>query len=537
MNKRMLAARLTRILIFTSLMVILLNPGRVFADDGPGRKEIIEISYIEYNWRLMSLDDNDLVCELKIDHPDQPTGPEIYYQCGEKIYYQWLGTATCAELAEGDTQDCSGIYLFPLRSEEITKEIVLDLPSPTVRIDLAECVPVQGTDLCENKPILLISAEEPLPNEEIILIQGRIDDKPFSCADETCKVPLQETDKGGIGLEFWADSSYGDSTDHFMGRIRVLKISSEDLKTSGWQVEIVSGLDDLDNMNGCAGIWSSFPPLGNVPDWLDNPSSASMLKTNEPYTYLAGQMILEGYIDTSRCDDRGLTAEGYASQCGLEASRGYVNLWQNTFDSYIYKSAEETGIPAYLLKRIFARESQFWPETTQDLYREYGFGHMTELGADTTLLWNRDFYDQFCPLVLEVGRCQLGYAKLDDWSQATLRGALLIEMEIFLPEYAFGIDLEQVEESVSLFSETLLGNCAQVGQMITYKTDRIPGEIVTYDDLWRFTLVNYQGGSGCLAEAIIDVHKQKQPLIWENISATVAENCPWTIPYVNDITR
>ena len=537
MSKRKLLVRSFRILIFAILIVSVLIPGRALADGGSDRKQIIEISYTEYTWRLLRLENNNSVCELKIDHADRPTGAEIYYQCGSDIYYQWFETAACYELSEGNSQDCSGIYLLPIRNDEITKEIVLDLPVPTVRIDLNDCNSVQGTDLCLNRPSLLISAEEPLPNEEITNIQGRIGDESFFCNGGVCDVTLHDTDEGGAALEFWADSSYGDNTDNFMGRIRVLKTTSDDLLTTGWRVEILSGFDELGNMEGCAGIWDSFPPLGTLPGWLQNPSQAIMLKTNEPYTYLAGQIIQKGYIDSTRCDDLGINEEGYASQCGLEITRFLVNLWQNTFDKHIVQSAEETGIPASLLKRIFARESQFWPETTQDLYREYGFGHITELGADTTLLWNREFYDQFCPLVLEVGTCQLGYAMLDDWSQATLRGALLSEMEIILADNPYEIDLEQVEESVALFSETLLGNCSQVGQMITYRTDQIPGDIVSYENLWKFTLVNFQGGSGCMAEAINDVHKQKDPLIWENISKALEDNCPWAVVYVDDITR
>ena len=537
MNLKKLRARSAWALIIALIAVSMVKPDWVLADSGSGRQQTIEVSYTEFTWRLLQWQDNNLACELKIEHPEKPTDTEIYFQCGETIYYQWLESMPCYEISGGDTQECSGIYLLLIRSEERTKEIVVDLPTPTVRVGLNDCVPVQGTDLCASKPSLLISAEEPLPNEEITQVEGRINEIPFFCSGEVCEVPLQVTVERGVAIEFWAESSYGDSSAHYMGRIRVTESANDSPLPKGWRVEIVSGLIDLNNVEGCAEIWQTFPPLGTPPEWLSNPSYPIVLQTSEPYTYLAGQMIQEGYIDTRHCDDWGLSEDGYASQCGLEASLALVYLWQNTFDKLILESSIETGIPSILLKRIFARESQFWPETTQELYREYGFGHITELGADTTLLWNRDFYDQFCPLVLEVGKCQLGYSSLDDYSQATLRGALLLEMEIFLPDNVYDIDLEQVEESVSLFSETLLGNCTQVGQMISYEMDQLAGEIASYEDLWRFTLANYHGGPGCMADAIIVVHKQKESLTWENISAALVESCPWVLEYVDDITK
>lgn len=536
MDQRTLQVRLARILIITLLAVSVILPEWVLADSGSGREQIIEISYTEYTWRLLSWQDSSLACEVKIDHPGEPSGSEIYFQCGSMIYYQWFETAPCFAAAES-TQECSGLYLVQVGSQDITKEIIIDLPALSVSIDVNGCIPIPETEICAEIPSLLITAEEPLPNEEITQVQGRIDDIPFLCLGDVCDVPLQDTGDNGVPLEFWADSSYGDSSEHYMGRIRVIEKTNDILQATGWQVEVVSGLSDLNNMVGCPGIWGSFPPLGTQPDWLSDPSQTVLLRTNEPYNYLAGQMIRKGYVDTSHCDDFGLGEDGYASQCGLEASRDLVFLWQNTFDQFILQSSEETGIPSSLLKRIFALESQFWPETSEDLYREYGFGHITELGADTTLLWNQDFYDQFCPLILEVGTCQLGYPMLDDWSQATLRGALLSEMEIILPINVADIDPEQVEESVSLFAQTLLGNCAQVGQMISYEMDQIPGEIASYQDLWRFTLVNYHGGSGCLADAIIVVHKRKEALTWENISVALEENCPWVLEYVDSIAN
>jgi hypothetical protein len=386
-------------------------------------------------------------------------------------------------------------------------------------------------------PSLYITAEETLPNEWIIQVQGTLNGIPFACVGENCEVPLQPTAEDGIPIEFWAVSSLGDSSEIYSGRIRVSQGSSEFPFANGWRVEIVSDAEDVNNMEGCAAIWQSFPPLSTPSEWLLSPQFTNLLSTNEPYTFLAGQMIKKGYINTRHCDDYGLNEDGYASQCGMEAARDLVNLWQNTFDSYLVDEARESGIPSWLLKRIFAKESQFWPETTQHLYREYGFGHTTELGADTTLLWNQDFFDQFCPLVLSAGKCRFGYAHLTERSQILLRGALLSEMEIFLPFNEYEFDQEEIEESVSLFSETLLANCSQVGMLIYNTTDQIAGEIVSYEDLWRFTLANYNGGPGCLAEAITAVEKEGDPINWENLSAALEPNCPWVLEYVEDITR
>ncbi len=537
MKQSKFQTRFAKILITFILLVSLLKPEWVRAEDGSGRKQIIEIAYTEYTWHLLEWQDSSLVCELKVDHPDEPSGEEIYSQCGRAIYYQWFETEPCYEFTGDNPEICSGLYIFLIGSEEVTQEIVLDLPDPIIQIELSDCNLVPGTDLCTNIPSLLISVEESLPNEEITRVQGSIAGDIFLCPGNTCELPLQLTNERGVVLQFWAESSFGDSSEHYLGRVRVSKGTNDTPFATGWRVEIASGLADLNNLEGCAGIWQSFPPLGAVPNWLSNPSYAFMLKTSEPYTFLAGQMIQKGYIDASHCEDFGLMDDGYASQCGLEASRDLVYLWQNLFDKFIVESANETGIPSSLLKRIFAKESQFWPETTEDLYSEYGFGHLTELGADTTLLWNRDFYDQFCPLVLEVGSCHLGYSQLDDYNQAMLRGALLAEMEVSLPPDISSTDFERMEESVSLFSETLLGNCTQVSQMITYRMKQTPGEIASYEDLWRFTLANYHGGPGCMANAINYVHRQKRALTWENVAIALDDNCPWVLEYVEDITN
>ena len=54
------------------------------------------------------------------------------------------------------------------------------------------------------------------------------------------------------------------------------------------------------------------------------------------------------------------------------------------------------------MKSVFSRESQLWPGIFKD-YGEAGLGQLTNLGADTLLMWN-PLYEGFCPMVLAKDR-------------------------------------------------------------------------------------------------------------------------------------
>src|SRR3990172_9593805 len=165
-------------------------------------------------------------------------------------------------------------------------------------------------------------------------------------------------------------------------------------------------------------IWKAFPQRGYaVPDWLYTPTKVSELQTDEPYSYLAGKLLLNGLATAPDCPFNGLLPTGFASQCGLEKIRPQVNAWQNQFDEGIYNSAVKNAVPARLLKNIFAQESQFWLGQSDD-NQHFGLGQITEGGIDPLFLSYPDYFKLVCTDVLSAETCETKYAELSNQNKA-----------------------------------------------------------------------------------------------------------------------
>jgi hypothetical protein len=160
---------------------------------------------------------------------------------------------------------------------------------------------------------------------------------------------------------------------------------------------------------------------------------------------------------------------------------------------------------------------------------------MTENGADTALLWNPSFYHQFCPLVFEEGVCGRGFVFLTEDQQNILKGAVVNKVNAACPDCPAGIDISQATFSVNVFSETLIANCQQAGQIVFNTANRPAGLSSSYVDLWRFTLVNYNAGPGCLSEAMRETYQSGLPLDWPNVSSRLDEACQPAVAYVEEI--
>lgn len=519
---------------------ILAGTSHVQAADGdPGRQAQLDISYTKSEWWLLRWSDNQLMCRIYTEDEGWPSGEKILAACGTAVYNQWKSTPACPALEEdrANAPSCDGLYLYFVSSQPAEKTITVELPPLQVWVTLSGCTPTSPENLCPELPGLLLTGEEPLPNEHITAIHALLNGTPYSCEAITCTLPLTVTPVDGLSAEFWADSSYGDSSEHFTAQIRVIDSGvSASPVGSGFYVDVLSTQWRGAPILSCAQTWEAFPPVGGPPTWLSTPEVPELLASDETYYFLAGRLIASGEVDASGCPEGGLLANGYATACGLDAALPLVQEWQNQFDARIIAVAQETNIPAQLMKNLFAQESQFWPGVFKDP-KEFGLGQITENGAETVLLWNTTFYEQFCPLVLTEAACKKGYAHLDAESQATLRGALALQAKSDCPDCAAGIDLSNADFSITLFAETLRANCDQVGQIMYNGTNQIAGKVSNYEDLWRFTLANYHAGPGCVSYAIHTAWSNGAPMDWEHVKPYFTPPCQGVISYVEKIAR
>lgn len=526
--------------MMTRLGAVRAAPVPLNTPPGPDRFTYITVDITLYEWWLIDWKNNNIHCALWVDHEGLPTDNELAWACDEQVYKEWK--AYSSPCAAENIHDCPGYYLQNVSSKPSTREITVKLPPPQVWVSVENCNP-DPDGWCSTPPQLVLTSEEPLPNESITSIQGYAGSDAFSCQGERCEFSLEKTTSEGVELQFWAYSTYGDSSSLFTALVRVLTQGGEgddQQLVKRWYVDVLSTQWTGAQIASCAISWDAFPPTEGLPDWLITPEFPEYLTSSIPYAYLAGNLIAQGVVDVRACADGGLTAEGMASPCGLEAAKPAVEQWQNQFDSLIYDIALQTDVPAQLLKNLFSRESQFWPGVFRN-GEDVGLGQLTENGADTALLWNRAFFDEFCPLVLDQKVCKSSaYSSLSDSNKKLLRGALVASVNAACPQCPLGIDLSRANFSVSVFGRTLLANCEQTGKIIQNVTGKSAGRTLDYETLWKLTLVNYNAGPGCLSEAFAQAYQManaETPLAWDLIAQALDPACRGAIGYVEDISK
>lgn len=528
----------TASLILVFLLGGLVQAWRSVRAQTPNRQTTIVVPYTEHEWWLIRWEDNSIQCRILVDHEGLPQSGEVLTFCGSELHAEWQTTPACTITdAEAGTSTCEGLYLHLVSSQPRERDVIIELPPPVVYVSLEGCSPIPPENRCTEMPSLLLTAEEPLPNEQITFIEGFIDGRHFLCEGERCTLELFATPIEGVLVEFWAHSSYGDQSERYTAQVRVVDTGVSNAPGSGgWYVDVISSQWLGEQLATCARIWNAFSPVGTPPSWLSTPTEHELLASGEPYFYLAGRLIAQGAVDVSACPTGGLLPNGYADACGLEKARPMVEEWQNMFDARLVEVAQETGVPGQLMKNLFAQESQFWPGVFRVPY-EFGLGQITDHGVEPLLLWNKSFYEQFCPLVLAEDACAEGYLGLNAEHRALLRGALATQVNADCAECPLGIDLTNVDFSLSFFAQTLQANCEQVAQIVYNASNQIAGSVSTYEDLWRFTIANYHAGPGCVSYAIHSAWQTSDFLTWDHVSTQFTEACQGAVPYVEKITE
>jgi hypothetical protein len=130
-------------------------------------------------------------------------------------------------------------------------------------------------------------------------------------------------------------------------------------------------------------------PLGAGFGIYDQAPDVQSLWTNTQLSWLAGRLIWFGFVrpqcegGRSGLDPNTLAADG----CGMAAAQNVIVDWQNQFNGDIYGAAVAYQVPARLIKRMIAVESQYWPAWSND-HGEFGMLQVSQSGADVLLRYD-----------------------------------------------------------------------------------------------------------------------------------------------------
>ena len=234
-----------------------------FDPPGPDRYSITTVDYTKYTWWMIDWGKTDPECTIEIDHEGMPTPGDVYVDCGKDLYDIWLDQKPCTEI---DITMCDGVYVVLVDAQPAQKEISTKLPAPVIQVTLENCDPVytSSTNICETDPILVLTGLEPVPGFEIIGIEGSYEGQQFNCG-AVCRLKLPPTGEEGRTIQFWAYSSYGDSSEVFDAIVRVAETNAGDPDRSFWYVDVLSSQWVGVPVASCVQAWQVLPPVGGPP--------------------------------------------------------------------------------------------------------------------------------------------------------------------------------------------------------------------------------------------------------------------------------
>ncbi len=227
--KRETSKAIIRVLLVLFILLAFLQDTPVISSglpsEGPKRSVSISTDYTIYEWWLLDWKNSDLVCQIYTESEAIPDYSQVLHYCGSAVQQRWIDTKPCVfQGGISSPQDCPGLYMHLVHTTPSKREVEVLLPSPEVWVSIAGCDKSRQKNHCSQVPYLRLQATEPLPNEQIIQIVGRINNASFTCPGAICDLPplSPPTGMNGSLVEFWAESSYGDASPIFTAQVRVI---------------------------------------------------------------------------------------------------------------------------------------------------------------------------------------------------------------------------------------------------------------------------------------------------------------------------
>lgn len=364
---------------------------------------------------------------------------------------------------------------------------------------------------------MIFGGYEPLNNQHIDRVTIKFEDgQEFVCYGRECTLTMPYTNADGMKVNYFVTSSYGDDS-----LIETFLMRNISLADGTYLFQLINTPWD-NQIPAAAAYWEFFPNLDlqNI-EWLRDIQNPDELHTEHDYALLAGVLILRGDVSAANCADGGLLPNMAASGCGIEVAKEEVIRIQNKFDQQIMDAANNSRVPPKLLKGIIGQESQFWNGWV--IEGEYGYGMMTDEGADLLLTYDiRTFLDLCIPAYGERN-CAWGYSNLAEYPRAYLRGLALQSL--------------RTDKEFELIAHTLAAAAGQTGQIIRNVTGEEPGDVLNYRELWQISAALYHGGGGCVGTAIQDAWDAEASLSWGIISEYLIGDCQAIATYPYLVTR
>ena len=170
---------------------------------------------------------------------------------------------------------------------------------------------------------------------------------------------------------------------------------------------------------------------------------------------------------------------------------------------------------------MIAQETQFWP--AQKSPYEIGLGSITENGVEMLLSWNQGYFLTLCSAHYGKKMCSGGYFYLNEDYRSALRRVVWEKVS--------------TPEEIDVLAAMLFASAAQVNQIVYNTMYTTPGDVSSYEEMWKIAVANYHSGSGCIGTGMIEAAKNPEKLTLKVLGDYLLGDCKQATTYVDNVWR